>query len=43
LHRDAFGGGFDTGGAPNGLDQRVAVMRTRAAHQRPVNVEQHQR
>ena len=42
LHGHAFGGGFDAGGAADGVDQGLAMMGTRAAQQGSVDIEKHQ-
>ncbi len=39
MHRDAIGRGFKTGDLPNGINQRLTMMRSGAAHQRSVDVE----
>jgi hypothetical protein len=43
LHRNAVHAGFDRCDAANCIDQRVAMVRTGAAHQCPVDIEQYQR
>ena len=42
LHGHAFGGGLEPGDAPDGVDQGLAMMRTRAAQQSSVDIEEHQ-
>jgi len=41
LHGNAFGGCFHAGSTANGVDQSLAMMRTRAAQQSSINVEKH--
>jgi N-carbamoylputrescine amidase len=43
LDGDALGGGFEAGDPADGVDERLAVMRPGAAHQRAVDIEQNQR
>ena len=40
--RHAVGGGFHMGGSPDRIYQRLAMMRSRAANQRAIDVKQHQ-
>lgn len=41
-NRDAFGGGCDSGGVPDGHGQGVVTMRPRAAKQRAIDIEKDQ-
>ena len=42
VHGYSVGGCFDAGDLPDGIHQRLPVMRARAAHQRSVDIEQDQ-
>ena len=42
LHGDAVGGGFQSRHAADAMDQRFAVMRAGAPHQRAVDIEENQ-
>jgi hypothetical protein len=42
LNGDALGGGFEAGNAPDGIDQRFAVMRAGAADERAIDIEEDQ-
>ncbi len=42
MHRDSVGSCFDAGHLPDGVHQRLPVMRAGAAHQRSIDVKQNQ-
>jgi hypothetical protein len=41
LDRHAFGGRFHAGGAADGVNQSLSMMRTRASQQGSVDIEKH--
>ena len=43
LHRNSFSGGIEAGDSPDSFHQRLPMVWPRAADQRPIDIEEHQR